>query len=460
MEAFDAVVLGAGSAGEYIANILAKHGKRVAIVEGRRVGGDCPFVACMPSKAMLRSAEVRSLFGDAQALGAASAPVDAGNGRSAYARAVQRRRGVVNGLDDSDGARMLKEAGVELVRGRGAVARPGVVTVAGRELGWTDLIVTTGSAPSRPPIPGLDRVPTWTSDEALTSSELPDALLVLGGGAVGCELSQLFAGFRVKVTLIETAAQLLPQEEPAIAQLLADALRQSGIEVRLGVKATEARQSAEGVSLTLSDGTVLTGSRVLIATGRKAATEGLGLETLGIEPGKKGLDVDEHCRVTGQEHVWAAGDVTGIAPFTHTASYQARVLSANMLGKPVAATYRAIPRVVYTHPTVAAAGMTLAAAKEAQLDVVCAGADLNDTLARPQTEGSKIGRLELIADRKRRVLVGATAIGPYADAWIGEAILAIQAEISLDAFAGVVHAFPTFNEGYDLPIRELAGVEF
>ncbi|MGI8553814.1 MAG: FAD-dependent oxidoreductase, partial [Dehalococcoidia bacterium] len=200
----------------------------------------------------------------------------------------------------------------------------------------------------------------------------------------------------------------------------------------------------------------VTADRVLLAAGRTPSTQGIGLETLGIEPGKQGLETDEHCRVHGQEHVWAAGDVTGIAPYTHTANYQARIIAANLQGKAMAASYRAIPRTVYTDPAVAAVGLTLSQALEQGFDAVGASAALTD-VARSSTEGASIGLLKLIADRGRRVLLGASAIGPYADAWIGESVLAIQAEIPLHVLAGLVYAFPTFNELYFEPLRELAG---
>ncbi len=448
MERFDVVILGAGSAGENLANPLARAGKSVAIVEAQRVGGECGFVACVPSKALLRSAEVRRLLREAHDLGAVAAPLALDDGAAAYAAAVRRQEAIVAD-DDAFGVRQFRENGVTLVRGHGRIARPGVVAVGEREIGYGELVIATGSRPTIPPIPGLDDVPTWTSDQALTSSEYPATLAIMGGGAVGCELAQVYAAFGTAVTLIQSAPQLLPREEPAIAAILADVLRGDRIDLRLGVEVVRAGVGPEGAVLTLADGATVTAERVLLATGRDPWVGDLGLEVLGIEPGEQGLATDDHCRVRGQEHVWAAGDVTGIATYTHTASYQAEVLLANLLGKRKKADYRAIPRAVYTTPTVASVGLTAAAAREQGYDVITAGVDLAD-LVRAETEGVTCGRLELVADRKAGVLIGAAAIGPYADSWLGAATLAIRAAVPLAILGEVVHAFPTYGEALGL----------
>jgi dihydrolipoamide dehydrogenase len=209
------------------------------------------------------------------------------------------------------------------------------------------------------------------------------------------------------------------------------------------------------VQLNLSDGGALTVERVLVATGRTPRTRALGLEQLGLEATEEGIPVDERCRVRGLEHIWAAGDVTGILPFTHTAVYQARVIAANLRGEAMSADYRAIPRSVFTQPPVAAAGLTLAQAREQGIDAVSASAELA-SVPRAETHGAEYGRLELVADRGRGLLIGASAIGDQADSWLGEAILAIRARVPLATFAEVVHAFPTFNELYDAPLRALA----
>ena len=451
MDTFDVVVLGAGSAGEVVAGELSAAGWSVAVVEAGRVGGECPFVACMPSKAMLRSAQARH---DAHRLdelgGSAYAP--AGDDPAiSFRAAVRRRDDIAEHRDDSEAAKALERKGVRLLRGRGRVTAPGQLVVDGQQLGWRHLVIGTGSTANTPDLPGLADVPTWSSDEALSAQDRPDSLLVLGGGAVGCELAQVHVRFGVQVTLLESGEQLLGKEQPDVASRLADALRDDGVDVRLGVGV----ERFAGARAELSDGTFVEFDRVLVATGRTPNTGDLGLELLGITV-DGALDVDEHCRVVGTENVWAAGDVTGIAPYTHTANYQARLIVDNLTGTARTADYRAVPRAVYTDPTVASVGLDERAALEKGLDVITATTDLAD-VARTSTEGSGGGLLVLTADRARGVLVGASAIGPHADEWLAEATLAIRAEVAVSVLCDVIHAFPTFGEAFEPALRELAG---
>ena len=454
MDAFDVVVLGAGSAGEDVARTLAQAGRSVVLVEGDRVGGECPYVACMPSKAMLRSAAARHTARDLPGLGATARPVDLGDPVAAFRAASARRDEIAEHRDDSEAAQGLQDAGVVLVRGHGRVTAPGVVTVDGRELGWTDLVLGTGSRATVPSIPGLDDAPTWTSDEALSATERPASLLVVGGGAVGCELTQVHARFGTHVVLVDSAEQLLSREEPSVAGLLEEVLRGEGVDVRLGVELESVEPADGGALCVLTDGARVQVERVLLATGRAPWTDGIGLELLGVELGDKGeVVVDERCRAA--DGVWAAGDVTGIAPYTHTASYQARVVAANLLGEHRTADYRAIPRAVYTDPPVASVGMDARTAAEQGISAQTAVMEL-DQVARFTTEGAGGGRLVLTA--AGGVLIGAAAIGPHADEWLSEATLAIRARVPLAVLADVVHAFPTFGEAYEPPLRELAGL--
>jgi dihydrolipoamide dehydrogenase len=420
---FDVVIVGAGSGGEAVAHALAEASRSVALVEAHLVGGECPYLACMPSKALLHDAHLRHL----------------GAGTD-FQTAVRRRDRIAEGRSDSAAAARAVDAGITLIRGRGEVGQD-LVEVDGCELGWTDLVIATGSSPVRPDIPGLDQVPTWTSDQALSSDELPDSLLVMGGGAVGCELAQVYRRFGAAVHLVESGPQLLGKEETTIAAALAEVLRDEGVEVLLGTSV----ERFESDSAVLSNGSSLAFDRVLVATGTKPVIPPVFGD---------GLEVDERCRVVGHPHVWAVGDVTGKAPYTHTASYQARVVAANLLGEDAVADYRSIPRAVYTEPTVASAGMDAEAAAEQGIRAVTATMDLGET-ARALTEEAG-GRLVLTADADKGVLVGAAAIGPHADAWIGEAVLAIRAEVPLSVLTDVVHPFPTFSEAYEPPLRELA----
>jgi dihydrolipoamide dehydrogenase len=457
IDAFDAVVLGAGSAGEWVAGAVADAGRSVALVEKLRVGGECPYVSCIPSKAMLRSAQVRALARRAAGLGGASGPVQAGPDADAFAAAVRRRDDLSNRRDDSDAAARIQDRGVTLIRGRGRITGPGRVEVGGRELAYRDLVLGTGSRPAVPPIDGLADVPVWTSDQALSATDYPASVAILGGGAVGCELAQVYAGFAVQVTLIEPADQLAGGEEPVLAGELATRLQAAGVSLRIGMGAARVEPTSAGTAkVFLQDGSAVAADRVILAAGREPAASDLGLETLGITVQENGaVSVDDHCRVQGQDHVWAAGDLTGIAPYTHGADYQGRVVADNLLGGSATADYIAIPRVIYTDPPLAGVGLTESQARAEGLDVVVATTDLQE-LARSSTDGSAGGRLVLVADRKRGVLVGAGAIGTSADDWISEASVAIRGQVPVRILADVVHPFPTNAQAYEVPLRELA----
>jgi len=465
MEAFDVIGLGAGSACVAMARRLAEAGRSTALVESGRVGGYCPFVACMPSKALLRSAQVRSLYGRGRELGATSVDPALDDDGSSFALAARRRDEIADHLDDSAETAALEALGIRILRGRGRIARPGVVVVAGVEYAWGDLVVGTGSSPVWPPIEGLDAVPTWTSDQARVSPQRPRSMVVLGGGAVGCELAQVYARFGTQVTLVEGAPGLLGPEEPSVSGRLADVLKAGGIDVRLGTRALRAEPQPDGARLHLDSGSFVDCERVLVAVGRAPSTGEIGLDALGIELGDDGLAIDSSCRVTGQRHVWAAGDVTAVAPYTHTANYQAEIIATNILiaggdgpgsqgPEERRADYRAIPRAVYTDPAVASVGVDAAAAATQGIVALTTEVELTE-VARAGADGDG-GRLVLTADRSRCVLIGAAAIGPHADEWIGEAVLAIHAKIPLATLAETVHLFPTYSEACGLLFRKLA----
>jgi dihydrolipoamide dehydrogenase len=462
MGAFDVVVLGGGTAGVHVATEAAAGGKSVALVEAGLIGGESPYLACLPSNSLLGSAARGETWEDA----------------------VARRDEVTGGLDDSAPAQRLAEGGVTVIRGTGRIVQPGKVEVtlapdpdqsvgtAGDSLSLTysDLVIATGCEPVAPPIEGLADIPAWTTAESLCSPDLPRRLIVLGGGPAGCELTQIYATFGSQVTLVEAEPTLLPGETAFAGEILATVLRRAGAEIYLGSAATKAERTSDGLTLALEDGTRIDADRLLLASGRRPRLSGLGLDALGITvtPGMA-LPTTTTCQVAGPEvtgaevtgsevagsggpgsgRVWAAGDVTGVT-HTHASLYQARVVAANVLGQWREADYSAIPRCVFTTPSVFAVGIV------PQAPLRTAHADLAAT-ARAQLSQDDVGGLELYAEDG--VLVGAVAVGPDAAAWMGEVTLAIRAKVPATILADVVHAFPTYGEALETALRELAEAE-
>jgi dihydrolipoamide dehydrogenase len=404
----------------------------------------------MPSKAMLYAAHLRRAAAGGRWIGIGT---DADAAGTAYAAATARRDVIAEHRDDRAAAARLQEDGVTILRGDGRITGAGVLTVGGSSVDWTDLVIATGSAPVIPEVPGLGTIDAWTTDQALSSADRVARLAIIGGGPAGCELADVYASFDSHVTIVQQAPRLVPREEPSVGDELVRLFQQRGIAVRVSTRIEAAARTARGVELNLSNGESLAVDRVLIAAGRKPRTD-LGLEFIGVEPGPRGIEIDETCRVRGQEHVWAGGDVTGVAPFTHTASYHGRVIAANLNGTRTVADHRALPRCVFTEPPIACVGETTVSAKRKGMDVIVATTQLAAT-ARSNTDAALDGHLTLIADRQRGVLCGAAAIGARADEWIGEAVMAIRAEVPLEVMADVVHPFPSFSEVYEPALRQL-----
>ena len=439
-ETFDAVIIGAGPGGEVVADELIEAGRRVAMVERELVGGECPYWACIPSKTLLRPGEAQS---EASRSFGVSTPTLDWSDTAAY------RDWIVRGLDDAGSVESYEAKGATIVRGTGRIAGPGRVDVDGRVLEADHVVVATGSESSLPPIDGLEGVPYWTNREATTLAEVPGRVLMVGGGPVAVELSQAMSRFGAEVTLVQGADRLVNREDPRVGELIEAVLREEGIDVRAGVRTESARASAgsDGPTLVgLSDGSELEVDRLVIAAGRTPRIHDIGLENVGVEPGAGSLPIDQGCRLA--EGLWAVGDATGVAMFTHLAQYQGRVAAANILGGSRRADYRAVPRVVFSDPEIAAVGLTEAAAREQGVDVVTARVDLAATLARPVTyERNPRGELGLVADRARGVLVGAWAVSPLASEFIHEAVVAVRAEVPVEVLLDTVRQFPTFAEG-------------
>ncbi len=445
---YDAVVIGAGPAGRGAAGDLADEGMRVAACERELVGGECPYWACIPSKALLRPPEARAEARRAPGL-------DEPHQR--FADVAVHRDELIRHLDDSKPAGALETKGVDLYRGVARIVGQGRVEVGDRTLETERILIACGTVSNIPPIDGLDEAGYWTNRQATTLSETPDSVIVLGAGPVGIELAQMLRRFGADVTLVESSEKLLGREDPRVGELIAEALREDGIDVRVGSRADSVVREGNGRrTVSLENGGDVSGAELLIAVGRRPRTEDLGLEAAGIAPGKGGeVRVDERCRAG--EGVWAIGDVTGAMPFTHVASYQARVACADILGREARADYTAIPRVVFSDPEIAAVGLSADDARSQGIDVVTSRLDLAESIARPITyEQEPRGQeLELVADRDRGTLVGAWAVAPMAGEWIHQAAMAIKLRAPLEVLRDTVSQFPTYCEGFTEAMRAL-----
>jgi dihydrolipoamide dehydrogenase len=349
---------------------------------------------------------------------------------------------VTSDWDDSGQLEWLEGQRCAFVRGAASVARPGVVEVAGQELAYDRLVVATGSRPAIPPVEGLDGVEYWTNVDATSTHAIPESIAVMGGGPVGSELAQFFARLGARVTLIEHGPRLLGRVHEEAGAIVADVFREEGIDVRTGVAVEKV---APGVVVSLSDGTAVEAERLLVATGRRPNVEELGLERLGVSIGDRGIEVDERCRAA--EHVWAIGDVTGVALFTHVGKYQARVAAADLSGRAVKADYRAIPAGIFTDPEVATVGSTEGVSARWELTATPRLA----TYERPKRDGF----VRLFADPEQRVLVGAVAVGPQATEWLGQLTLAVRSATPVDVLLDTIQPYPTFSEAIFLCLREL-----
>jgi pyruvate/2-oxoglutarate dehydrogenase complex dihydrolipoamide dehydrogenase (E3) component len=451
-ERADVIVVGMGPGGEEVAGRLAQAGLDVVGIEQGLVGGECPYWGCIPSKMMLRAA---SLLAEARRIPGMAGTASVHPDWSPVARRI--REEATDDWDDRVAVERFEGKGGRFVRGHGRLTGPGVVEVDGSRIeARKAIVVATGTSPALPPVPGLSDVPYWTNRDAVEAKELPASLVVLGGGAVGMELAQAYARFGVEVTVVEALDQVLPLEEPEASEVVTSVFRREGINVYTAARATKVDRDGERIGVVLHDGRAVVGERILVATGRRADLQTLGVGSIGVDEDAHAIAVDGHLRAA--PGVWAVGDVTGVGAFTHIALYQAAIAVADILGQhPDPADYRALPRVTFTDPEVASVGLTEIEATRRGLQVRVGSAQVPRSARGWIHKAGNDGVIKLVEDAEAGVVVGATSVGPAGGEILGLLGLAVHARVPTSVLRGMIYAYPTFYRAVEDALADLAG---
>jgi pyruvate/2-oxoglutarate dehydrogenase complex dihydrolipoamide dehydrogenase (E3) component len=448
------VVIGMGPGGEDAAMRLAQSGLVVVGVDRRLLGGECPYFACVPTKMMVRASDA---IAEGRRIAALAGAAEV---RPDWAPVAARiREEATDNWDDTVAVRRFEQAGGRFVRGTGRITGPGIVTVSTADgarvfRATRAIVLNPGTEPTVPPIDGLADTPFWTNREASAATEVPDSLIVLGGGPVGCELAQVFARFGCETTVIEAGPRLLGREEPESSDVLTGAFRADHIDVHTGVPVTRVSHDDGMFAAHLDNGRVVRAQRLLVATGRHTDIAALGVRAVGIDDTARKITVDGHLRAA--DGVWAIGDVTGHGAFTHVSMYQARIAVSDILGRDgPPADYRAVSRVTFTDPEIGSVGMTEAQAREQGRNIRTATTQIPSSTRGWIHKIGNNGLIKLVEDADQNVLVGATSVGPVGGEVLGALAVAVHGRVPTEVLRTMIYAYPTFHRAIEDAVNRL-----